>query len=218
MYRLGNILQTALTDILELNLNNLPDLVVDRLRDENSSRLRQLFQPNSNVDVTAVKIVLFDDHIAQIDADAEAHPFGFGDRGVALRNLVLDLDGAANGLDNAAGLATTPSPARCRRCDPYARRSSSSTTTRYMRRVAVEASSSSSVRRLYPSHRNENCSEPTFCPAVWHGQGCKNPRIAADRKRRYRVWADDRPPDRKSAPRSRAPVSSQCVGALPHRR
>ena len=58
----------------------------------------------------------------------------------------------------------------------------------------------------------------TFCPAAWQGQGCKNLRIAADRKRRYRLWADGRPPDRKSAPRSRAPVSSQCVGALPHRR
>ena len=63
MYRLGDILQTALTDVLEWNLYDLPNMIVDGLRDANSSSLGQLFETNSDVHAGTVKIVLFGDHI-----------------------------------------------------------------------------------------------------------------------------------------------------------
>ena len=44
--------------------------------------------------------------------------------------------------------------------------------------------------------------------ALRYAMQLTGPRIAADRKRRYRVWADGWPPDRKSVPQSRALVSS----------
>ena len=110
MYRLGNVLQTALTDVLEGNLYDLANLIVDGLREANSSRLGQLFEANSNVHAGAVKVVLFGDHIARVDADAELHPSVLGDGRVALRNLVLYLDTAANRLDDAGELSDDAVP------------------------------------------------------------------------------------------------------------
>src|SRR4029077_740615 len=104
VYRVGDFLQRGLTDILEWNLDNLANLIVDGLRDANSSRLGKLLEANGNVYSGAVEGVVLGNHVAQIDADAELHPFVLGDGNVALGNLVLDLDSAANGFDDAREL------------------------------------------------------------------------------------------------------------------
>ena len=101
MYRLGNIFQTALADILEWNLNDLPNLIVDGLRDTNSSRLGDLFEANSDVHAGTVKIVLLGNHIARINANAKLHSFVVEDGDGALRNLALYLDIASNGLNDS---------------------------------------------------------------------------------------------------------------------
>ena len=110
MHRIGNVLQTPLTDILEWNFHDLPNLIVDGLRDANSSSLGQLFEASGNVDAGAVKIVVFGDHVPEVDADAELHPSVLGDGRVALGNLVLYLDTAANGLDDAGELSDDAVP------------------------------------------------------------------------------------------------------------
>ena len=139
MYRFGNVLQPALTDILERNLDDLANLIVDSLRDANSARLGQLLKANRNVYAGAIKIVVFGDYVPEVDADAELHLLLIGNRRVALRNLVLNLDGAANGLDDAGELSDD-AVSRAAEDVPLM--------ARYMRRVAVEASSLSSVRWL----------------------------------------------------------------------
>ncbi len=101
MHRLGDILQTALADVLERNFDDLANLIVDGLRYANSASLGELFEANGDVHAGTVKIVLLGDHVPQVNADAELHPSGLWDGRVALGNLVLDLDGAANGLNNA---------------------------------------------------------------------------------------------------------------------
>ena len=101
MYRLGNVLQTALADVLEWDLHDLANLIVDGLRDANSSRLGKLFEASSDVDAGAVKIFVFGDHVPEVDADAELHLLFVGNGRVSLRDLVLNLDGAANSLDDA---------------------------------------------------------------------------------------------------------------------
>ena len=110
MYRLGDILQMALTDVLEWNFDDLANLIVDGLRDANSSSLGQLFEANSNVHAGAVKIVLFGDHIPQVDANAELHSSVLGDRRVALRDLVLYFDSTANGLNDTGELSDDAVP------------------------------------------------------------------------------------------------------------
>ena len=104
MYRVGDVLQTALTDILEWNLDNLANLIVDGLRDANSSGLGKLLEANRNVHAGAVEVVVLGNHVTQIDADAELHLFVLRDGGFVLGNLVLDLDSASNGFDDTGEL------------------------------------------------------------------------------------------------------------------
>ena len=110
MYRLGDILQTVLTDVLEWNLDDLANLIVDGLREANSTRLGQLFEANSNVHTGAVKIVVFGDYVPEVDTDAELHSFVIGDRRIALRNLVLNLDRASNSFNDAGELCDDAVP------------------------------------------------------------------------------------------------------------
>src|SRR5262245_38533540 len=93
------------TDVLEWSLDDRASLIVDGLREANSSRLGQLFEANGDVHAGAVKVVLFSDHVPEVDANAELHPSVLGDGRVALRNLVLHLDTAANGLNDAGELS-----------------------------------------------------------------------------------------------------------------
>src|SRR6185312_12774233 len=103
-------LQTAFADVLERNFDDLTNLIVDGLRDADSSRLGQLFQPSSNIHASPKTIVIFRDYIAQVDTDAKLHPFGLGYGCVAYPDLVLDLDGAANGLDDTGELSDDAVP------------------------------------------------------------------------------------------------------------
>ena len=60
-----------------------------------------MFQSGGNVHTGPVQVVLFCNHVANVDANAKLHAPVFRNRGVAIRKLVLYLDGTANGIDDA---------------------------------------------------------------------------------------------------------------------
>ena len=71
--------------------------------------LGDTFQSRGNVDAVAHQVaVALLDHIAQMDADAELDAALRRDAGVALHHAVLNLDGAAHGVDDAAELNEAP--------------------------------------------------------------------------------------------------------------
>ena len=84
---------------------------------------RPVVRTSRNVYAGAVKIVVFGDNVPEVDADAELHPFVLGDGRVALRNLVLYLDTAANGLDDAGELGDDAVPCAAEDVTADARRS-----------------------------------------------------------------------------------------------
>ena len=53
--------EPALAYVLEQNLDDLPDLIVDGLRDAYASRFGKLLEAGGHVDADAVKIVAFGD-------------------------------------------------------------------------------------------------------------------------------------------------------------
>ena len=110
MHRFGNVFQTALTDILKWNLDDLANLIVNGLRDADASGLGKLLEADRDVHAGSVQVIVLADHIAQIDADAELHLLLLRNRSIALRNLVLDLDGAADRLDDAGELGDDAVP------------------------------------------------------------------------------------------------------------
>ena len=52
----------------------MADLIAHRARDADAAGLGERFQARRHVDAVAEDVVVLDDHVAQIDADAELDP------------------------------------------------------------------------------------------------------------------------------------------------
>ena len=61
---------------------------------------RQLLEAGGDVYTLAMSVLTLDDHIAEIDADADAHTFSLGKRTVALLHPPLNGDSALNRIDD----------------------------------------------------------------------------------------------------------------------
>ena len=58
--------------VIEIEL--VPDLVVDGLRDADRAGLGERLEPGGDVDAIAKDVVAVDDHVAEIDADPQLEP------------------------------------------------------------------------------------------------------------------------------------------------
>ena len=70
--------------------------------------LGQAFEPRCDVDPVAVDVVLVDDDVAEIDADAEPYATRLQNIRVAHPHLALDLDRAAHRVDDAGEFDEQP--------------------------------------------------------------------------------------------------------------
>src|SRR3972149_6237331 len=70
-------------------------------RDEDSAGVADALQAGSDVDAVAVEILAFDDHVAEIDADAQHDAAVVGLAGRALGHRRLHADRALHGVDDA---------------------------------------------------------------------------------------------------------------------
>ena len=66
-----DILDTDIAAILETNVDPITDAFMNDRRDADSTRLREGFQSRRNVDAIAIDVVVFNDDVAEIDADTE---------------------------------------------------------------------------------------------------------------------------------------------------
>ena len=74
---------------------------MDGIGDEHPAGIGQGFDPRGDIDAVAVEVVALDDHIAEIDADAQFDAVVRFDAGVALRYRLLHRDGAPHCIDDA---------------------------------------------------------------------------------------------------------------------
>ena len=101
--RLGDVLELNWAKIVDRKIEPGSHLAIGVFGEADTVRLRDAFQPRSDVDAVAhqVAVALFDD-IAQMDADTELDaPLG-RQPSIALDHAALHLDGAAHGIDHAA--------------------------------------------------------------------------------------------------------------------
>ena len=75
--------------------------LVDRARDADTARFRQPLQPCRDIDAVAIDVVAVDDHVAEIDTDAENDALVLGDTGIAVDHRPLDLARAPDCIDDA---------------------------------------------------------------------------------------------------------------------
>ena len=73
-HRFGNVLEALFAQRLEGQAELVVGLIVRCSGDDDAARIAQSFQAGGDVDAVAVEIVLVDDHVAQVDPDAEHDP------------------------------------------------------------------------------------------------------------------------------------------------
>src|SRR5262249_10099503 len=100
-HRPRNVLDILLSHILERIGELVPDLISDGARDTNTARLRQRLQPRGYIDAVAIDVSVVDDDSAEIDPDPKDNAPVFGDPGIAVDHRTLQLDRAADGIDDA---------------------------------------------------------------------------------------------------------------------
>ncbi len=85
--------------VIEIEL--VPDLVVNGLRDADGAGLSQRLDPGGDVDAVAEDVVAVDDHVAEIDADPQFETALGWERVVDGARRALHRDGATKRVDDA---------------------------------------------------------------------------------------------------------------------
>ena len=76
-------------------------LVVGARRKRDAAVVGEAFEARGDVHAVPIERPVLDDHVAEVDADAKLHALvGVGHRGVARRDLLLDLDRALDRVDH----------------------------------------------------------------------------------------------------------------------
>ncbi len=117
-HRLCDVLYLLFPHVLEVKLELLLHVVVDMAGDADTAWLRQDLKPCRDVDAVSEQLALLDEHVAQVDANTEAHASCLRQVGIALRQLPLHFHGAAHrihrtgklGQDGIAGSVDHPAP------------------------------------------------------------------------------------------------------------
>jgi hypothetical protein len=97
----SDIFDPLFSQILEREGYTVADLIANGARDADSAGFGERFQSRSDIDTVAENIAVLDDHIAEIDSNAELEALLIGYIGIALGHALLDFNGAARGLHRA---------------------------------------------------------------------------------------------------------------------
>ena len=101
-----DVLEPLLAEGREAAVELALEVVVGGARDHDPARLGELLEPGGDVDAVAVEVaVVLADHVAEVDADAEADALLLGHLRLALRHAALDRDRAGDRVDDARELA-----------------------------------------------------------------------------------------------------------------
>jgi hypothetical protein len=76
-------------------------VLVDGIGDEHAAYLGESFDPRGDVDAVAIEIVAFDDHVAEIDPNAQFDAAIRLNADVSLRHRLLHRDRTAHRIDDA---------------------------------------------------------------------------------------------------------------------
>ena len=104
MYRLIDILQGLRADVLEGEVGLVAHLLEDGAGDADAAGLGQGLEARRDVHAVAVDVLVFDDHVAEVDADAKAEPSILGSLGFVGGHAVLPGGSAGDGIHHAGEL------------------------------------------------------------------------------------------------------------------
>ena len=99
--RAGDVFEVLLAQIGELNPNLAANLIVGGRRYANAAGLCNAFKPCRNIYAVAKNVMRLDNHVADIDADAESNPSIFRIGGREFFDAGLKLCSGSNRFDRA---------------------------------------------------------------------------------------------------------------------
>jgi hypothetical protein len=99
-----DVLDRLLAEVLEGEVELAQHLVVDLARDADPAGRGQSLEAGGDVDAVAVDVVVLDDHVTEVDADAERDPLAVRHPVIALGHGALNLDRALDSVDHAREL------------------------------------------------------------------------------------------------------------------
>ena len=105
---LGDVLDQMFSEVLVGEVQLRFHLIEGLLRDANAAGLGKLLQARRDVDAFAVTVLVLDNHVTEVDADAYVDAPIFGDAVIALRHAALKDDRALDRVDDAAELGQQP--------------------------------------------------------------------------------------------------------------
>src|ERR1700694_439235 len=103
-HRFGDILQRLRAQILKRNVYLAPNLPMCIVGNADSARFGDPFKSHRNIDPITIDVIVFDDNITDVDADAKFDPFVLRYIGVLCGNAALNFDGTAYRINHAAEL------------------------------------------------------------------------------------------------------------------
>ena len=109
-HRPGDILNLLLAHVLEREGELVPHLIAHHAANADTARLRQGFEPSSDVDAVAEDVVPVDDDVAEIDADAKLDPRSTGTLGIALGHRRCTSTAQRTASTTLANSTNSPSP------------------------------------------------------------------------------------------------------------
>jgi hypothetical protein len=106
----GDILQYLRTHIVIIDIDLAPNLPMSIVRNVDAAWFCDPFETHRNIDPVTKDIVLFDDYITDVNADAKFDPFVLRHIGILFGRAALDFVGTSRGVDHAGELNESAIP------------------------------------------------------------------------------------------------------------
>ncbi len=103
-HRLGDVLDRLRADVVEREIELALDLIEHRAGNAHAARRRERLEPGGDVHAIAEDVVVLDDHVAHVDADAKLDSLVARTVGVVRDDRGLDVERVAHGVDGAGKL------------------------------------------------------------------------------------------------------------------
>ena len=104
LHGLGDILELLWPHIIADNVHLAPDLPIGIVGHANSARFGNAFKASGNVDAISKDVVVIDNDIPDMNADAKFDPLILWDRSTPLGHSALDFNSATNRIHDAREL------------------------------------------------------------------------------------------------------------------
>jgi hypothetical protein len=103
-HRLGNILEGLRSHIITGNLDLAPNLPIGIIGHEDAARFGDALKAGGNVDAIAEDVVVIENDVADVNADAEFDPLDLRHIDILFSHAALNFDGTAYGIHDAPEL------------------------------------------------------------------------------------------------------------------